>query len=74
VEHFQLAELEVHNWAVAEDMVAVAGERRRCIVAGRAVAAEVRHRRPSRGLLENTMMRCRGGWDFVDLLGNRRRR
>lgn len=74
MEHFQLAELEVHNWVVAEDMIADAGERRRCIVAGLVVAAEVRHRRPSGGLLENTTMRCRRNWDFVDLLGNRRRR
>lgn len=67
-------ELEVHSWVVVEDRVAVAGERRHCIVVGLVVAAEVRHRQLNRGLLENITMRCTRNWDFVDLLGNHRLR
>jgi hypothetical protein len=66
-------ELEVHNWVVAEGMIAVVEERRRCIVVGLAVAVEVRHRRLNRDLPGNTKMRCMRNLDFVDLRGNHRR-
>lgn len=69
----RLVALVAHNWAVAEDKMAVVEERRRCIVVGLAVAVEVRHRRLNRDLPGNTKMRCRRNLDFVDLRGNRRR-
>jgi hypothetical protein len=70
----RLVALVAHNWAVAEDKMAVVEERRRCIVAGPVEAVALLQDPQSKDLLASTVMRCRQIQGFVERWESRRLR